>query len=140
MTKVSNNLLKDATTLGKALIQAANAAAARSTLGLATVASSGNYNDLINKPTGGTFAGTYHSVQFVGNGSVLSFYGLFPNGIGAVTPPTNSAAYIVSVGGVHQPPTAYAVSFQNNNETEQGLITFGEVIPNGVPVSVQVTY
>jgi len=143
MTKVSNNLLKDATTTGKALINAATPAAARTTLELATVAKSGDYNDLINKPSGeggGSFAGTYHSVEFMGNGSALSFYGLFPNGIGDVTPPTNPAAYVVSVGGVHQPPSAYTLSYQTNNETEQGVITFGQVIPNGCKVSVQVTY
>jgi hypothetical protein len=86
MTKVSNSLLKDAGTTGKALITAASASAARSTLelgtaattaasdyatanhthstaqisGLATVAISGSYNDLADKPTssGVTFAKT----------------------------------------------------------------------------------
>jgi hypothetical protein len=145
MTKVSNNLLKDATTTGKALINAATPAAARTTLELATVAKTGSYNDLTDKPTGGgggsgSFAGTYHSVEFDGNGSAYSFYGLFPNGIGDVIPPTNPAAYVVSVGGVHQPPSAYTISYQTNNETEQGIITFGQAIPDGCKVSVQVTY
>ncbi len=141
MTRVSNNLLKDAGTTGKALLTATTAAAARTTLGLATVASTGNYNDLINKPSGGgSFAGTYHSVEFVADGTSISFYGIFPDGIGDLTPPTNSSAYVVSVGGVHQPPSAYTISYMTNNTPEKGLITFGEVIPSGLKVSVQVTF
>jgi hypothetical protein len=58
--KVSNQLLKDATATGKSLIAATDAAAARTALGLATVAASGSYNDLSDKPTssGVTFAKT----------------------------------------------------------------------------------
>jgi hypothetical protein len=86
MQKISNNLLGDATATGKSLIAATDASAARSTLelgtaattaasdyatanhthsatqisGLATVATSGSYNDLTDKPTssGMTFAKT----------------------------------------------------------------------------------
>lgn len=138
MTKVSNNLLKDATTTGKALIAAATPAAARTTLELATVAKSGDYNDLINKPSGGgSFAGTYHSVEFVGNGSSVAFAPLFPDGEEGDTFPTSSAAYIVSVSGVHQPPTAYDIQF---SAAPKGIIYFGQAIPDGCKVSVQVTY
>lgn len=138
MTKVSNNLLKDATTTGKALIVAATPAAARTTLELATVAKSGDYNDLINKPSGGgSFAGTYHSVEFVGNGSSVAFAPLFPDGEEGDIFPTSSAAYIVSVSGVHQPPTAYDIQF---SAAPKGIIYFGQAIPDGCKVSVQVTY
>lgn len=138
MTKVSNNLLKDAATTGKALIAAATPAAARTTLELATVAKSGDYNDLINKPSGGgSFAGTYHSVEFVGNGSSVAFAPLFPDGEEGDTFPTSSAAYIVSVSGVHQPPTAYDIQF---SAAPKGIIYFGQAIPDGCKVSVQVTY
>lgn len=142
MTKVSNNLLKDATTTGKALITATTPAAARTTLELATVAKSGDYNDLINKPTGGgggsgSFAGTYHSVEFLGNGSSVGFTPLFPDGQEGDTFPTSSAAYIVSVSGVHQPPTAYDIQF---SAAPKGIIYFGQAIPDGCKVSVQVTY
>lgn len=41
----------DLTAFAKTLLDDANAAAARTTLGLATVASSGSYDDLANKPT-----------------------------------------------------------------------------------------
>jgi hypothetical protein len=138
MTKVSNNLLKDATTTGKALITATTPAAARTTLGLATVASTGNYNDLINKPSGGgSFAGTYHSVEFLGNGQASAFAPLFPDGEEGDIFPTSSAAYIVSVSGVHQPPTAYDIQF---SAAPKGIIYFGQAIPDGCKVSVQVTY
>lgn len=138
MTKVSNNLLKDATATGKALIAAATPAAARTTLELATVAKSGDYNDLINKPSGGgSFAGTYHSVEFLGNGQASAFAPLFPDGEEGDTFPTSSAAYIVSVSGVHQPPTAYDIQF---SAAPKGIIYFGQAIPDGCKVSVQVTY
>jgi hypothetical protein len=138
MTKVSNNLLKDATTTGKALITATTPAAARTTLELATVAKSGDYNDLINKPSGGgSFAGTYHSVEFLGNGQASAFAPLFPDGEEGDIFPTSSAAYIVSVSGVHQPPTAYDIQF---SAAPKGIIYFGQAIPDGCKVSVQVTY
>lgn len=138
MTKVSNNLLKDATATGKALIAAATPAAARTTLELATVAKSGDYNDLINKPSGGgSFAGTYHSVEFLGNGQASAFAPLFPDGEEGDIFPTSSAAYIVSVSGVHQPPTAYDIQF---SAAPKGIIYFGQAIPDGCKVSVQVTY
>lgn len=143
MTRVSNNLLKDAGTTGKALLGATTASAARTTLGLATVASSGDYNDLINKPSGGgsgSFAGTYHSAEFVADGSQVSFYGLFPDGVEFPYPPIDPAAYVVSVGGVHQPPSAYLISFTNAMMPETGMIQFGEIIPAGLKISVQVTF
>lgn len=53
MQKVSNKALAEATTLGKQLLSATSATQARQNLGLATVASSGSYNDLSDKPSGG---------------------------------------------------------------------------------------
>lgn len=60
MQKISNNFLADAGATGKALLAAADAATAKVALSLATVATSGSYDDLTNKPTGGgvTFAKT----------------------------------------------------------------------------------
>lgn len=50
MQQVSNNLLGQATTVGKQLLSATDAAAAKTALGLSTVASSGAYADLSGKP------------------------------------------------------------------------------------------
>ena len=60
MQKVSNKALAEATTLGKQLLSATSATQARQNLGLASVASSGSYNDLSDKPVGSgiTFAQT----------------------------------------------------------------------------------
>ena len=50
MQQVSNNLLGQATTVGKQLLSATDAAAAKTALGLSTVATSGAYADLSGKP------------------------------------------------------------------------------------------
>lgn len=64
MQKVSNNLLANAGTTGKALLAADNAAAAKTALSLATVATSGSYEDLINKPaTGSSFGASYEFIE-----------------------------------------------------------------------------
>jgi len=146
MTRVSNNLLKDAGTTGKALLTATTAAAARTTLGLATVASTGNYNDLINKPSGGSggIVPVYHYVELLGNGVAKSFYGVFPNTLGQMraafgegwNPPTSSAAYLVSVGGVLQRPGSYDISFPDFSDNQQGTISFEDVISNGYMISI----
>jgi hypothetical protein len=142
MTKVSNNLLKDATVTGKALLAAATAAAARTTLELATVANTGSYNDLTDKPTGGgggsgSFAGTYHSHEFVADGVTQAFSPVFPDAQEGDVFPTSSAAYTVSVSGVHQPPSAYELQFSG---APKGVLIFGQVVPQGCKVSVQVTF
>lgn len=97
MKRVSNQLLKDATAVGKSLISATDAAAARTTLGLATVANTGSYNDLTDKPTNiGGGSGSFALTQFgfTGTGSQTVFE----------TSSTDStdAHFIVSVGGVMQ--------------------------------------
>jgi hypothetical protein len=60
MQKVPSTLLADAGTAGKAVLAAESQSAARTALGLATVAGSGSYNDLTDKPASGgvTFAKT----------------------------------------------------------------------------------
>jgi len=153
MTRVSNNLLKDAGTTGKALLGATTASAARTTLGLATVASSGDYNDLINKPSGGGYRDpVYSHAAFEGDGETSVFYGVFPESIGAIrnvigenwNPPTSSVPYTVSVGGVIQRPTSFDILFTwagdigPSDNAQQGTIMFGEPIPLGYRVSITI--
>lgn len=53
---IPSTAISDASTIGKALLTAASAASARSTLVLATVANTGSYTDLINQPTFNSFS------------------------------------------------------------------------------------
>jgi|DEB19_MinimDraft_3_1074340.scaffolds.fasta_scaffold24983_2 hypothetical protein len=155
MTRVSNNLLKDAGTTGKALLGATTASAARTTLGLATVASSGDYNDLLNKPSGGGGSyrdPVYSQAAFEGDDETSVFYGVFPSGIGAIrnvvgeswNPPTSSVPYTVSVGGVIQRPTSFEILFTlvgdvgPSDDAQQGTIIFGEPIPLGYAVTITI--
>jgi hypothetical protein len=113
LQKISNNLLAQATALGKSLISAADAAAAKTALNLATVATTGSYNDLADKPTGGGGSGggsfAVDQFGFTGNGSQTVF----------TTTATSSTAshFIVSVGGVMQ---SAGIDYTVSN----GVITF----------------
>ncbi len=113
LQKISNNLLAQATALGKSLISAADAAAAKTALNLATVATTGSYNDLADKPTGGGGSGggsfAVDQFGFTGNGSQAVF----------TTTATSSTAshFIVSVGGVMQ---SAGIDYTVSN----GVITF----------------
>lgn len=155
MTRVSNQLLKDAGTTGKALLGATTASAARTTLGLATVASSGDYNDLLNKPSGGGGGyrePIYSQVAFEGDGETTTWYGVFSTGIGAIrdvigeswNPPTSSVPYTVSVGGVIQRPSSFEILFTwfgdvgPSDDAQQGTIIFGEPIPLGYAVTITI--
>jgi hypothetical protein len=113
LQKISNNLLAQATALGKSLISAVDAAAAKTALNLSTVATSGSYNDLADKPTGGGGSGggsfAVEQFGFTGTGSQTDF----------TTTATSSTQshFIVSVGGVMQ---SAGVDFT----VSSGVITF----------------
>ena len=89
MQQVSNNLLADATTVGKQLLSAADATAAKAALNLAAVATSGSYNDLADKPTGG------------GTPPQINLYTLttHPSGTATWTKPTGAKSVNVQMFG-----------------------------------------
>lgn len=124
MQKVSNNLLADAGTTGKALLAAANAAAAKAALSLATVASTGSYNDLADKPaTGSSFGASYEFFEHF-----LSSASLAGNMTAGVTGGVNTSATITgNQFGVLQMSTgAAAATGQNARVTATAnQITFG---------------
>ena len=142
MQKVSNNLLANAGTTGKALLAADNAAAAKTALSLATVATSGaysdltgkpslatvatsgSYEDLINKPaTGSSFGASYEFFEHF-----LSSASLAGNMTAGVTGGVNTSATITgNQFGVLQMSTgAAAATSQNARVTATAnQITFG---------------
>lgn len=90
---------------GRTLASASDAAAARTALGLSTVAQSGSYNDLSNKPSLGTAASANVTTSNVDTvpGRVLKV-GDFGVGGGVFTrdPDTNTAAGIYSIGSAQK--------------------------------------
>lgn len=122
--KVSNQLLKDATATGKSLIAATNAAAARTALSLATVASTGSYNDLSDKPaTGSSFGASYEFFEHF-----LTSASLAGNMIAGVTGGVNASATITgNQFGILQMSTGAAAATGQNARVSApaNQITFG---------------
>lgn len=124
MQKISNSLLQDATATGKALISAADADAAKAALSLATVASSGSYDDLINKPaTGSSFGTSYEFLEHF-----LSSASLAGNMTASVTGGVNTSATITgNQFGILQMSTGATPSTAQNARVTAtaNQVTFG---------------
>lgn len=158
-THVANDI-SNATTVGKNVLTAATQSAARTALGAGTSSFSGDYNDLVNKPTIPTTATFYNGTSLVSNPKIVQKTGTTGSGGVATFFLTNDntstgTALLANVHSVNidvnSSTAAYGYSWalSNSNRTltvtvtqPTSLLSLG-LLPNvaaasGVPVNVRV--